>query len=79
MTGPASRSLLLCPVCGHTESQVRDSRGVPDHRYIRRTRRCEACRQNFSTREAVDAEFARLEAIEAEHLSFIATLRSVLL
>ncbi|MDR7483806.1 MAG: transcriptional regulator NrdR [Armatimonadota bacterium] len=45
---------MRCPVCGHDESKVLDSRPVLDGRAIRRRRECLACERRFTTYERPD-------------------------
>ncbi len=45
---------MRCPVCGHEESKVLDSRPVLDGRAIRRRRECLGCDRRFTTYERVD-------------------------
>lgn len=45
---------MRCPVCGHEESKVLDSRPVLDGRAIRRRRECLACERRFTTYERAD-------------------------
>lgn len=42
---------MKCPFCGHTESNVRDSRQTEDGSSIRRRRECPACSARFTTFE----------------------------
>ncbi len=44
---------MNCPFCGHTDSQVKDSRPTEDGAAIRRRRSCPNCGQRFSTVERV--------------------------
>ena len=44
---------MRCPFCGHTESQVKDSRPSEDDAAIRRRRLCPACGGRFTTFERV--------------------------
>ena len=44
---------MRCPFCGHSDSQVKDSRPAEDGAAIRRRRQCEACDARFSTFERV--------------------------
>ena len=44
---------MRCPICGHEESQVKDSRPTEDGAAIRRRRQCEACGERFTTFERV--------------------------
>ena len=45
---------MRCPVCGHEESKVLDSRPVLDGRAIRRRRECLKCERRFTTYERAD-------------------------
>ncbi len=42
---------MKCPICGHPDSRVVDSREVSDGGSIRRRRECENCRRRFTTYE----------------------------
>ena len=42
---------MFCPVCGHTDTKVIDSRLTEDGGAIRRRRECEKCGERFSTYE----------------------------
>ncbi len=44
---------MRCPVCGHEDSQVKDSRPTEDGTAIRRRRQCEECGERFTTFERV--------------------------
>ena len=44
---------MRCPVCGHAESQVKDSRPSEDGAAIRRRRLCPECGGRFTTFERV--------------------------
>jgi transcriptional repressor NrdR len=45
---------MRCPMCGHEESKVLDSRPVLDGRAIRRRRECLKCERRFTTYERAD-------------------------
>ncbi len=45
---------MRCPVCGHEESKVLDSRPVADNRAVRRRRECLDCGRRFTTYERAD-------------------------
>lgn len=45
---------MHCPVCGHDDTKVVDSRLSPDGTSIRRRRECEECEYRFSTTEEVE-------------------------
>lgn len=42
---------MRCPVCGHLESKVVDSRPAEDGTFIRRRRECLNCSSRFTTYE----------------------------
>ncbi|MEQ8331746.1 transcriptional regulator NrdR [Nisaea sp.] len=44
---------MRCPFCGHTDTQVKDSRPTEDYAAIRRRRFCPACGARFTTFERV--------------------------
>lgn len=44
---------MRCPICGHTESQVKDSRPSEEGAAIRRRRLCPECGGRFTTVERV--------------------------
>lgn len=45
---------MRCPFCGHTDTQVIDSRVSEDGDTIRRRRRCLSCDKRFTTYERVE-------------------------
>ncbi len=45
---------MHCPVCGHADSRVIDSRLAPDGASIRRRRHCDTCQYRFSTMEEIE-------------------------
>lgn len=45
---------MKCPVCGHPDSKVIDSRPVEDGSSIRRRRECQVCQKRFTTFEIVE-------------------------
>ena len=44
---------MRCPFCGHTETQVKDSRPTEENASIRRRRYCPSCGSRFTTFERV--------------------------
>lgn len=44
---------MRCPFCSHPESRVLESRNVEDGAVIRRRRKCEQCKQRFTTHERI--------------------------
>ena len=45
---------MRCPVCGHEETKVTDSRMASESNSIRRRRECLKCARRFTTFETVD-------------------------
>ncbi|MBP9762175.1 transcriptional repressor NrdR [Patescibacteria group bacterium] len=45
---------MHCPVCGHIDTKVVDSRLSPDGTSIRRRRSCDTCEYRFSTLEEIE-------------------------
>lgn len=45
---------MLCPYCGHPETQVSETRESEDGRAVRRRRRCLGCDRRFTTYEKPD-------------------------
>lgn len=45
---------MYCPVCGHTDTKVLDSRLSPNGTSVRRRRVCENCEYRFSTLEEIE-------------------------
>lgn len=45
---------MRCPLCGHREDKVVDSRTIQDHRAIRRRRECLKCGKRFTTYEYIE-------------------------
>ena len=44
---------MRCPFCGHSDTQVKDSRPTEDNASIRRRRYCPSCTSRFTTFERV--------------------------
>ena len=51
---------MRCPFCGHTDTQVVDTRSNPEANVIRRRRRCPECDKRFTTYERVELRMPRL-------------------
>ena len=45
---------MKCPVCGHADSKVIDSRPVEEGNSIKRRRECTACQKRFTTFEIIE-------------------------
>jgi len=48
---------MKCPFCGHSNTQVLDTRMSEDGDTVRRRRRCEACDRRFTTYERIELSF----------------------
>lgn len=48
---------MKCPFCGHTSTQVLDTRVSDDADAVRRRRRCESCDKRFTTYERTELAF----------------------
>ena len=48
---------MKCPVCGHAETQVVETRVAEDGGFIRRRRQCGACEKRFTTYERPEVSF----------------------
>ena len=48
---------MKCPFCGHSETQVVETRVAEDGNFIRRRRQCGACEKRFTTYERPDLNF----------------------
>src|SRR3954463_4717731 len=48
---------MKCPFCGHTETQVMETRVAEDGDFVRRRRQCAACEKRFTTYERPDVTF----------------------
>lgn len=46
---------MKCPLCGHIESKVLDSRPNETNESIRRRRECMACQKRFTTYETIES------------------------
>lgn len=46
---------MKCPLCGHIESKVLDSRPNETNESIRRRRECAACQKRFTTYETIES------------------------
>lgn len=48
---------MKCPFCGHTDTQVAETRLSEDGDCVRRRRRCHACDKRFTTYERAEVTF----------------------
>ena len=61
---------MRCPFCGHTDTQVKDSRPTEDHAAIRRRRFCPACGARFTTFERVQLRELSVVKSDGEKVLF---------
>jgi transcriptional repressor NrdR len=74
---------MKCPFCGHSETQVAETRISEDGDFIRRRRRCGACDKRFTTYERPEVNFPRIvkkdgRRIEYEHAKLQASMNLAL-
>ena len=48
---------MKCPFCGHTETQVAETRLGEDAAFVRRRRQCQQCSKRFTTYERPEVSF----------------------
>jgi transcriptional repressor NrdR len=48
---------MKCPFCGHTDTQVVETRVAEDGDFVRRRRQCAECEKRFTTYERPDVTF----------------------
>ena len=61
---------MRCPFCGHSDSQVKDSRPTEDNAAIRRRRFCSECGSRWTTFERVQLRELTVVKKEGEKASF---------
>ena len=61
---------MRCPFCGHSDSQVKDSRPTEDNAAIRRRRFCPECGSRLTTFERVQLRELTVVKKEGERASF---------
>ena len=61
---------MRCPFCGHSDSQVKDSRPTEDNAAIRRRRFCPECGSRWTTFERVQLRELTVLKKEGERASF---------
>lgn len=55
---------MACPECGHSSSEVKDSRPAPRGR-IRRRRQCHHCQAKYTTYEVASRDVAHIDIARA--------------
>lgn len=61
---------MRCPFCGHSDSQVKDSRPTEDNAAIRRRRFCQECGSRWTTFERVQLRELTVVKKEGEKATF---------
>ena len=61
---------MRCPFCGHTDTQVKDSRPTEDSASIRRRRSCSDCGSRFTTFERVQLRELTVLKSDGEKMPF---------
>jgi transcriptional repressor NrdR len=61
---------MKCPFCGHTETQVVETRVAEDADFIRRRRQCGACERRFTTYERPDVSFPAVVKKDGRRIEF---------
>ncbi|MGI9135226.1 MAG: transcriptional regulator NrdR, partial [Rhodoferax sp.] len=74
---------MKCPFCGHSETQVVETRIAEDGDFIRRRRRCNDCEKRFTTYERADVNFPAIvkkdgRRIEYERSKLLASMNLAL-
>ena len=61
---------MKCPFCGHSETQVVETRVAEDGDFIRRRRQCGACEKRFTTYERPDVNFPAIVKKDGRRIEF---------
>jgi transcriptional regulator NrdR len=61
---------MKCPFCGHSETQVVETRVSEDGDFIRRRRQCGACEKRFTTYERPDVNFPAIVKKDGRRIEF---------
>ncbi len=74
---------MKCPFCGHSETQVMETRVAEDGDFIRRRRQCASCEKRFTTYERADVNFPTIvkkdgRRIEYERAKLLASMKLAL-
>jgi len=74
---------MKCPFCGHSETQVAETRVSEDGDFIRRRRQCGACDKRFTTYERPDVNLPAIvkkdgRRIEYERAKLLASMNLAL-
>ena len=64
---------MKCPFCGHSETQVAETRLSEDGASIRRRRQCGACDKRFTTYERAEVSFPVIVKKDGRRIDYDAT------
>ena len=61
---------MKCPYCGHSETQVVETRISEDGDFIRRRRQCGSCEKRFTTYERAEVNFPAIVKKDGRRIEF---------
>ena len=61
---------MKCPFCGHTETQVAETRLAEDGTFIRRRRLCLGCEKRFTTYERPEVSFPAIVKKDGRRIDY---------
>ncbi|MRD47390.1 transcriptional regulator NrdR [Caenimonas koreensis] len=61
---------MKCPFCGHSETQVVETRVSEDGDFIRRRRQCHSCEKRFTTYERPDVTFPAIVKKDGRRIEY---------
>jgi transcriptional repressor NrdR len=64
---------MKCPFCGHTETQVVETRLAEDAAFIRRRRQCHSCEKRFTTYERPEVNFPIVVKKDGRRIDYATT------
>lgn len=62
---------MKCPFCGHTETQVVETRLAEDAAFIRRRRQCHGCEKRFTTYERPEVSFPTVVKKDGRRVDYV--------
>ena len=62
---------MNCPFCGHTETQVAETRLAEDGGFIRRRRVCLGCEKRFTTYERPEVNFPAIVKKDGRRIDYV--------
>lgn len=61
---------MKCPFCGHSDSQVMETRLAEDASFIRRRRQCQKCDKRFTTYERPEVSFPAIVKKDGRRIDY---------